>query len=105
MTRRAKLNLTPDDKAMKKQPASFQTDDSPVEPKLKPAAKSDKTSQRQTKNQTEQSVNSDDNVNRPANKASAVALPSWLNRQNLLKAALVVGAAAATLYVLKRRFR
>lgn len=101
MTRRAKLNLTPDEKTSEKQPVSFQPDDGTS----KAETQQEKTAQHQTEKPAAQSAENVEDVTPNTVNSSAISLPSWLNRKNLLKAALLAGAAAVTVIYIKRRFR
>ena len=122
MTRRAKLNLTPNDNKAQKQPASFdiepeQVEATPDQDEATRVSSGKKPNSNESTNwtsansgaqhSTKPNENFDKDVHSDADTASVSygSPTTWLNKKTLLKAALVVGAAAVTVYLIKRRFR
>jgi len=113
MTKRAKLNLTPNEQNVEKQEASFHTDDDKTRSNVdleqntqyedEPVATSSTSSEQKTGKKTQHNDFHHDSTEQDDEDSTGITSRS--KGKVLLKAALVVGVAAVAVYLIRRRFR
>lgn len=109
MTKRPKLSLSSPQQKTKKRPSAFKvvtvsskpTRDAPPEPPAKPAASTPSPSPPPPRPPPPASVSTPVRTKRA--NVSLSKQPNWLKKGTIAKAVLVVGAAALSIFLLKRR--
>lgn len=91
MSRRPKLNLTPDQEVRKNQPVGFEKNEPRGDETMQD------TNQAQAKPHVAGATATEPQIELPE-------APGWVDGKKLLKVALVVAAAGLSIYFLKRRF-
>lgn len=91
VNRRPKLNLTPDQEVLKRQPAGFEQSETKGDETMQ------ETNQTQSKPHVAGATATESQIELPD-------APGWMDGKKLLKVALVVAAAGLSIYFLKRRF-